>query len=70
MIFTEKNNAKDIILKRNYLILLIFLLLVPVMVSYSQEEEEFYEEVYGLGDQTFTITAGLFHPLFYSTPEL
>ena len=51
--------------------LLIFLLIIftfSAAAAFAQEEDEYFEEVYGLGDQTFTITAGLFHPLFYSTP--
>ena len=59
-------------MNRKLLLLLIFLFLLPASFIFCQEgndEEDFFEEVYGLGDQTFTITAGLFHPLFYSTPD-
>ena len=60
-------------MNKNFIFILILFILIPSAIAFSQEDdnesEEYYEAVYGLGDQTFTITAGLFHPLFYSTPD-
>ena len=54
-----------------FIILIIFILFSSynVFAQEDEEQEEYFEDAYGLGDQTFTITAGLFHPLFYSTPD-
>ena len=58
-------------MNRNFIFILILFILIPAAGIFSQEDdnEEYYEEIFGLGDQTFTISAGLFHPLFYSTPS-
>ena len=43
---------------------------IPVFAQDAEEEEPEYEKVeyYTLGDQTFSINAGLFFPLFYHDP--
>ncbi len=59
-------------MNQKILIFMLILIILPLIHVFSQEDnedEEYIEEVYGLGDQTFTITAGVIHPLFYSTTD-
>ncbi len=62
-------------LKKSVLILLIlqFCLISPCLSAQEEEppaEEENIDFMYSLGDQIFTIKAGLFFPLFFMSPDL
>jgi len=53
-------------------ILLILLCFTSFNISAQEEtpeEEEIFEYVYGLGDQIFTIKAGLIFPMFFMSPD-
>ena len=48
--------------------LIFFILIITI---YAQDEDiEVYDSKYDLGDQTFSIRAGLFLPLFFMSPSL
>lgn len=69
---TELCGVNSLSLKKSSIILvmLVFILSFPVYAqdNDSPETDEIYETAYDLGDQIFTIKAGLFFPLFFMSP--